>query len=153
MNYILESPIRAAEGFGSYLCVQPKSGDCNPIENQTTWTHGLVWKLADKNCSAEHMKFLFDVDGKIYHKCSGKIVCPQEDGDDLNNQRLILNDTCPDDIARHKRLPSHSLQHVKSGICVHSSYGTPKVGRFLIYHKSGCDLERFMLIFFKLSNP
>ncbi|KXJ20505.1 putative RNA-directed DNA polymerase from transposon BS [Exaiptasia diaphana] len=104
-----ESPIRAAERYGSYLCLQPKSGDCNPIENQTTWTHGLVWKLADKSCSAEYMKFLFDADGIIYHKCSGKIVCPHENRDYPNSQRLVLIDKCSDDIAKHKRRTAASI--------------------------------------------
>lgn len=71
--FSIESPIRS---YGGY-CIQPKSGDCNPKENMTTLSHSLIFKRADTNCSADYMNFLFDADGMIYHKCSGKIVCPE----------------------------------------------------------------------------
>ncbi|XP_028515352.1 uncharacterized protein LOC110240419 [Exaiptasia diaphana] len=148
-----ESPIRADTAYG-YFCVQPKSGDCNPTQDTVSWNHGLEWKSADKYCSAEHMKFLFDASGRIYHKCSGKIVCEQDLGSKYPpiNQRLILTNSCPDEIAKHKRRVSHSLEQVNSGFCVHSIGGIPGEGRKLVY-LDGCDGNRLALEFFKLPAP
>lgn len=119
--------------------MQPRSGDCNPIQNKTSWSHALIYKTADKNCSAEYIKFLFDDDGKIYHKCSGKIVCTvgkkrivcfaysltsssrpsgvfysfvihfyyvwllSENQFPVRLGKLVLEDTCSDDSANHRR--------------------------------------------------
>lgn len=75
----IESPVRS---YGGY-CVQPKSGDCNPMRNRATWSHALIFKKADKNCLADYMQFYLDKDDVIHHKCSGKVVCPYGKGNKL----------------------------------------------------------------------
>lgn len=121
--FSIESPIRS---YGGY-CIQPKSGDCNPKENTTTLSHSLIFRRADTNCSADYMNFLFDADGMIYHKCSGKIVCPEGEChrfvlkvlsmscfnlEDVvvfpgnypsNGRKLLLKDKCPKDLSMHRR--------------------------------------------------
>jgi hypothetical protein len=47
----------------------------------TTWGHALILKKFDENCSADYMNFIIDDDGIIYHKCSGKVVCPDGKSD------------------------------------------------------------------------
>ncbi|KXJ20525.1 hypothetical protein AC249_AIPGENE7356 [Exaiptasia diaphana] len=71
------------------------------------------------------------------------------DGTDPWNTRLVLKDKCPDDVARHKRLPSQGLQHVKSGLCVHTFGGHPGDGKYLVYDRTCPDEKRFQLLFFK----
>ncbi|KXJ20541.1 hypothetical protein AC249_AIPGENE7340 [Exaiptasia diaphana] len=157
-----ESPIRADTAYG-YFCVQPKSGDCNPTQDTVSWNHGLEWKSADKYCSAEHMKFLFDASGRIYHKCSGKIVCEQDLGSKYPpiNQRLILTNSCPDEIAKHKRQKKiteaerfllscfNLFLFTKFEYSIFYDNVSAREGRKLVY-LDGCDGNRLALEFFKL---
>ncbi|XP_020901775.1 uncharacterized protein LOC110240310 [Exaiptasia diaphana] len=137
-----ESPIRSYLGY----CVQPKSGDCNPIES--TGGHALILKSADKDCSAEYMKFILDSEGIIHHKCSGKIVCP-EDNRPWYDKELLLVDECPKEVSRHKRLPSKSLQNINNRFCVHPRDGYPKDNKHLVYYIQ-CNANRLILDFIKL---
>ncbi|KAK3716436.1 hypothetical protein QZH41_016844, partial [Actinostola sp. cb2023] len=139
-----ESPIRS---YGGY-CIQPKSGDCNPIKDTNTWSHALIFKRADANCSANYMNFLFDSDGIIIHKCSGKIVCPQGKYP-TRNKKLLLMDKCPRYVSMYRRLPSKSLQNKKTNYCVHPNGGWPRENGYLVYWKS-CNQDRLNLDFFKL---
>ncbi|XP_020917647.2 A disintegrin and metalloproteinase with thrombospondin motifs 18 [Exaiptasia diaphana] len=147
-NFCPESPIRTYDNY----CVQPKSGDCNPVQDTSTWSHSLIMKRADESCSAKHLNFIFDSDGRIYHKCSGKVVCPQGNGSPWNGQRLVLMDTCPEDIVKHKRLPNHVLQNTKNDLCVHPYGGWPGENVYLNYY-GGCSAQQLALNFFKLSPP
>ncbi|KXJ20540.1 hypothetical protein AC249_AIPGENE7302 [Exaiptasia diaphana] len=97
-----ESHIKMNDHYGD-LCLQPTSGDCNPPDN-----YEIVMKTAsDAKCSAEYRRFLIDGKGKIYHKCSNKIVCSKPDWNGVQYpeaaRRLVLSDNCPEDIAKHKR--------------------------------------------------
>ncbi|XP_048584529.1 uncharacterized protein LOC5514577 [Nematostella vectensis] len=144
-----ESPIRS---YGGY-CIMPKSADCNPVVDTTTWTHALVFHAYDTNCTAKYMNFVIDSDGIIYHRCSGKVVCPEGDEPYPSyGKKLVLKDSCPIDVSRHRRLASKSLQNIRNSYCVHPSGGYAGEGKNLVYWNS-CNEDRLQLDFFKLPVP
>ncbi|RMX54469.1 hypothetical protein pdam_00013189 [Pocillopora damicornis] len=100
-------------------------------------------------CNATDQIFVLDQDGVIYHKCSKKVVCPQ-DNNPTNWKKLMLKDKCDLSISRHVRLPTHNnLKNLKNDFCVHPNGGWPGEGVHLLYWP-GCGEERLKLNFFEL---
>ncbi|XP_032229700.2 uncharacterized protein LOC5505409 [Nematostella vectensis] len=137
-----ESPIQSSGGY----CIQPRSGDCSPAEGSD-----LIFHKADVNCSATYMNFVIDSDGIIHHKCSGKVICPDGNWPGTGH-KLTLKDSCPEDVTKHKRRPSGSLQNIRNNNCVHPNGGWPGEGRNLVYW-GGCDESRLSLRFIRLQRP
>lgn len=100
-------------------------------------------------CNATDQIFVLDQDGVIHHKCSKKVVCPQ-DNNPTYYKKLMLKDKCDLSISRHMRLPAHNnLKNLKHNFCVHPNGGWPGEGVYLNYWP-GCGEERLKLNFFKL---
>lgn len=97
------------------------------------------------------MIFVLDWDGVIHHKCSKKVVCP-EDNNPTYGKKMMLKDTCDLGISRHERLSTSILKNLQNGFCVHPNGGWPNEGVSLVYW-SHCTSNRIKLDFFNLDPP
>ncbi|XP_078353171.1 properdin-like [Oculina patagonica] len=141
--YCPESGIRS---YGDY-CVVPNNAGCSPPDG----THLIFTKNRGSACNETDMMFVFDWDGVIHHKCSKKVICPQ-DNSPTNGKKLMLKDSCDLSISNHVRLADSSLKNLKHNKCVHPNGGWPGEGRYLVYW-SGCSEDRLKLDFFDLDPP
>ncbi|PFX13518.1 Disintegrin and metalloproteinase domain-containing protein 9 [Stylophora pistillata] len=139
--YCPESGIRS---YGDF-CVAPNEGGCSPPDG----SYLIFTKKEGMACNATDQIFVLDQDGVIHHKCSKKVVCPQ-DNNPTYYKKLMLKDKCDLSISRHMRLPAHNnLKNLKHNFCVHPKGGWPGEGVYLNYWP-GCGEERLKLNFFKL---
>ncbi|XP_066015738.1 protein crumbs homolog 1-like isoform X2 [Pocillopora verrucosa] len=136
-----ESGIRSSGDF----CVAPNRGGCSPPDG----SYLIFTKKDGTACNATDQIFILDQDGVIYHKCSTKKVCPQ-DNNPTKGKKLMLKDECHLNISRHVRLPTHNnLKNLKNNFCVHPDGGWPRERIQLVYWP-GCGEERLKLNFFEL---
>jgi len=142
--YCPESGIRS---YGDY-CVAPNTGGCSPPDGSyLTYT-----KKRGSACNETDMIFVLDWDGVIHHKCSKKLICPQ-DNNPTYGKKLMLKDKCDLSISKHIRLKANSaLKNPYHNFCVHATGGWPGEGISLVYWAS-CDSERLKLDFFDLDPP
>ncbi|XP_027049611.1 uncharacterized protein LOC113677061, partial [Pocillopora damicornis] len=127
--------------------VAPNKGGCSPPDG----SYLIFTKKEGTVCNATDQIFVLDQDGVIYHKCSKKVVCPQ-DNNPTNWKKLMLKDKCDLSISRHVRLPTHNnLKNLKNDFCVHPNGGWPGEGVHLLYWP-GCGEERLKLNFFELES-
>ncbi|XP_066014989.1 uncharacterized protein [Pocillopora verrucosa] len=139
-----ESGIRS---YGDF-CVAPNKGGCSPPDG----SYLIFTKKEGTACNATDQIFVLDQDGVIYHKCSKREVCPQ-DNNPTYGKKLMLKDKCDLSISRHVRLPTHNnLKNLKNNFCVHPNGGWPGEGVQLVYWP-GCGKERLKLNFFELGVP
>lgn len=139
--YCPESGIRS---YGDF-CVAPNEGGCSPPDG----SYLIFTKKEGTACNATDQIFVLDQDGVIHHKCSKKVICPQ-DNNPTYYKKLMLKDKCDLSISRHMRLPAHNnLKNLKHNFCVHPNGGWPGEGVYLNYWP-GCGEERLKLNFFKL---
>lgn len=142
--YCPESGIRS---YGDY-CVAPNTGGCSPPNG----AHLIFTKQRGSACNETDMIFVFDWDGVIHHKCSKKVICPQNNYPSQGRE-LTLKDNCDLSISRHTRLQAYSaLKNQKNDYCVHPYGGWPGEGVSLVYWDS-CGSERLELDFFQLDPP
>ncbi|XP_074614387.1 uncharacterized protein LOC141874129 [Acropora palmata] len=141
--YCPESGIRS---YGDY-CVAPNTGGCSPPDG----AYLILTKKRGTACNQTDMIFVLDWDGVIHHKCSKKVVCPQ-DNNPTYGHKLMLKDKCDLSVYRHERLSNLALKNLRNGFCVHPSGGWPNEGGTLVYWQH-CKSERLKLDFFKLDPP
>nr|XP_058961078.1 uncharacterized protein LOC131788010 isoform X2 [Pocillopora verrucosa] len=135
---------KSAGGIRSYgdYCVAPNRGGCSPPGG----SYLIFTKKQGTACNARDQIFRLDQNGVIHHKCSGKVVCPQ-DNNPTNGKKLMLKDKCDRGISKHVRLQKyHNLKNLKNNFCVHPNGGWPREGGALVYWK-GCDQARLKLEF------
>ncbi|XP_073247149.1 uncharacterized protein [Porites lutea] len=142
--YCPESGIRT---YGDY-CVAPNNEGCSSPDG----TYLIFTKRKGSSCNETDMIFVFDWDGVIHHKCSKKVICPQ-DNNPTYGKKLMLKDSCDLSISRHIRLKSNSaLKNLKNNFCVHPNGGSPGEGVSLVYWVS-CGGDKLKLDFFELDPP
>jgi len=142
--YCPESGIRS---YGDF-CVAPNNAGCSPPDG----TYLIFTKKRGRACNATDMIFLFDQDGVIHHKCSKKVICPQ-DNNPTYGKKLMLKDKCDLSISKHVRLADgSSLKNLKHNFCVHPNGGWPGEGVSLLYWPE-CSEDRLRLDFFDLDPP
>ncbi|PFX16851.1 hypothetical protein AWC38_SpisGene18856 [Stylophora pistillata] len=132
------------------FCVAPNEGGCSPPDG----SYLNLTKTEGTACNATDQIFLLDQDGVIYHICSGKVVCPQ-DNNPTNGKKLMLKEEHFKhlSISRQVRLPAHNnLKNLKNDFCVHPHGGMPLERKRLEY-SPGCNEERLKLNFFELVYP
>ncbi|XP_022804385.1 uncharacterized protein LOC111341674 [Stylophora pistillata] len=130
------------------FCVVPNEGGCSPPDG----SYLILTKTEGTACNATDQIFFLDQDGVIYHTCSRKVVCPQ-DNSPTRQKKLMLKDMCDLSISRHVRLPVHNnLKNLKNNFCVHPRGGWPVEGVHLVYWPE-CDMARLKLNFFELGAP
>lgn len=141
--YCPESGIRSYDDF----CVTPNTGGCSPPDG----AYLILTKTRGTACNETDMIFVLDWDGVIHHKCSKKVVCP-EDKNPTYGKKMMLKDTCDLGISRHERLSTSILKNLQNGFCVHPNGGWPNEGVSLVYW-SHCTSNRIKLDFFNLDPP
>ncbi|XP_057304821.1 uncharacterized protein LOC130641845 isoform X1 [Hydractinia symbiolongicarpus] len=113
------------------MCVTPNITSCSG--DIPDGTKIMYRTMPNYDCDHEHMQFIYKPDGTLIHKCSGKNVCPSDDG-----QYWIISSACDAEASKYTRTAGNSLKQIASGKCAGARDGWPNSGDLLML-KSTCD--------------
>ena len=82
--------------YGLDLCLTPSNKTCSPGDNDP-----LIY-IRGGLCRESHLQFTLGSDGVLRHKCSGKMVCP-ENGVTHNGAKIVLSSTCTIENSKFER--------------------------------------------------
>ena len=86
------------------FCLTPT--DVTSCDNFPDGTKIKFLTPSDRNCNKTHMLFSLSTDGILTHHCSGKMVCPSDDG-----EYLIISSKCKIEDSQYERTDKVYLFH------------------------------------------